>query len=216
VRGTARFCPQCGQPLAEGASADAAQASPRAPLVDEAERVASSLSGRLAARESNAREPDTHAPDDAALKDANVSAADVLVADDGATRRDVSDQRLVADNRDGASRASTSTASGEHASSSTTSVERASTSAADEPAAAVADESAAIAGESAAGRVRQRAAAVGATVGGSLRPRVGRLRERSVVVLDEAADDPGVRFVVVAAALFFVALLLYVFSFVLR
>jgi hypothetical protein len=136
----------------------------------------------------------------------------VRVTDDGAARRDVSDQKLVADNRDGASRASSSTASGEHASTSTTSVERASTSAADEPAAVVADESAAIAGESAAGRVRQRASAVG----DSLRPRVGRLRERSVVVLDEAADDPGVRFVVVAAALFIVALLLYVFSFVLR
>jgi hypothetical protein len=181
--------------LADGASADAAQASPRAPLVDEAERVASSLSGRLAARE-----------------DTNVDAADVLVADDGATRRDASDQKLVADDRDGAARASSSMASGDHASTSTTSVERASTSAADEPAAVVADEPAAVAGESAGGRVRQRASAVG----DSLRPRVGRLRERSVVVLDEAADDPGVRFVVVAAALFVVALLLYVFSFVLR
>jgi hypothetical protein len=198
VRGAARFCPQCGQPLAEGASAAAAQVSPRAPLVDEAERVASSLSGRLAAhesdaRESDAREPDSHAPDDAALKDANVSATDVR------------DQKPAADDRDGAARASTST----------TSVERASPSVAGKSP-SVADETAAIAGESAAGRVRQRAAAVGATVGGSLRPRVGRLRERSVVVLDEAADDPGVRFVVVAAALFIVALLLYVFSFVLR
>jgi hypothetical protein len=49
-----------------------------------------------------------------------------------------------------------------------------------------------------------------------LRPRAQKLRERSVVVLDEAADDPGLRFVLVAAALFVVALLLFVFSFALR
>lgn len=67
-----------------------------------------------------------------------------------------------------------------------------------------------------AGSVRGRAAAVGASVGDNLRPRVERLRERSGNVLDEAADDPGLRFVLVAVALFVVALLLYVFSFVLR
>jgi hypothetical protein len=46
--------------------------------------------------------------------------------------------------------------------------------------------------------------------------RVGRLREASVVVLDEAQDDPALRFVLVAAALFVIFLLILLFSYVLR
>jgi hypothetical protein len=54
-----------------------------------------------------------------------------------------------------------------------------------------------------------------AVAGESIRPRVERLREASAGVLDEAADDPGLRFVVVAAVLFVVFLLLWVFSYAL-
>jgi hypothetical protein len=63
--------------------------------------------------------------------------------------------------------------------------------------------------------VRGRAAAVGASVGGNLKPRVERLREASSGVLDEAADDPGVRFLVIAAVLFLLFLLLWLLSFTL-
>ena len=45
--------------------------------------------------------------------------------------------------------------------------------------------------------------------------RVGRLREASIVVLDEAHDDPALRFVLVAAALFVVFLLILLFSHIL-
>jgi hypothetical protein len=65
------------------------------------------------------------------------------------------------------------------------------------------------------GGVRGRAAAVGASVGGSLKPRVERLREASSVVIDEAADDPGVRFLVAAVVLFLLFLLLWLLSFTL-
>ena len=70
-------------------------------------------------------------------------------------------------------------------------------------------------GGEARGGVRGRAAAVGASVGGSLKPRVERLREASSVVIDEATDDPGVRFLVIAAVLFLLFLLLWLLSFTL-
>ena len=56
----------------------------------------------------------------------------------------------------------------------------------------------------------------GGAVGEKVRPRVERLREASVVVFDEAAEDPGTRFVVVAVALFVVFLLIILFSYVLK
>jgi len=65
------------------------------------------------------------------------------------------------------------------------------------------------------GRVRQRAAAVGASVGENLRPRVEKLREASTVVFDEATDDPGLRFVIVAASLFLLFLFILLFSYIL-
>ncbi|HKP73627.1 MAG TPA: hypothetical protein VJT82_11855 [Pyrinomonadaceae bacterium] len=65
------------------------------------------------------------------------------------------------------------------------------------------------------GRMRQRAASVGASVGENLRPRVEKLREASIVVFDEASDDPGLRFVLVAVALFVVFLLFLLFSYIL-
>jgi len=46
--------------------------------------------------------------------------------------------------------------------------------------------------------------------------RVERLREVSVVVFDEAHDDPALRFVLVAAALFVGFLLILLFSHILR
>jgi hypothetical protein len=65
------------------------------------------------------------------------------------------------------------------------------------------------------GRIGRRAAAVGASVGESVRPRVEKLREASTVVFDEATDDPGLRFVIVAAVLFLVFLFIFLFSYIL-
>lgn len=65
------------------------------------------------------------------------------------------------------------------------------------------------------GRMRQRAATVGASVGGNLRPRVEKLREASTVVFDEASDDPGLRFVIIAALLFLLFLFILLFSYIL-
>ncbi|HEV2801131.1 MAG TPA: hypothetical protein VGW12_11580 [Pyrinomonadaceae bacterium] len=65
------------------------------------------------------------------------------------------------------------------------------------------------------GRIRQRAASVGASVGENLRPRVEKLREASTVVFDEATDDPGLRFVIVASVLFVVFILIFILSYIL-
>ena len=46
----------------------------------------------------------------------------------------------------------------------------------------------------------------------NLRPRVDKLREASNVALDEASDDPGLRFVLVAAVLFIFFLFLLIIS----
>lgn len=62
---------------------------------------------------------------------------------------------------------------------------------------------------------RARAGSSGAA-GERVRPRVERLREASVVVFDEAAEDPGTRFVVVAVALFVVFLVIMLFSYALK
>ena len=94
-------------------------------------------------------------------------------------------------------------------------------SAREDAAASVREESAARAsataeqGEARGGRVRQRAAAVGASVGENLRPRVEKLREASTVVFDEATDDPGLRFVIIAALLFLLFLFILLFSYIL-
>jgi hypothetical protein len=65
------------------------------------------------------------------------------------------------------------------------------------------------------GGIGRRAATVGASVGENLRPRVEKLREASTVVFDEATDDPGLRFVIIAALLFFVFLFIFLFSYIL-
>jgi cobalamin biosynthesis Mg chelatase CobN len=65
------------------------------------------------------------------------------------------------------------------------------------------------------GRMRQRAASVSASVGENLRPRVEKLREASTVVFDEASDDPGLRFVIIAALLFLLFLFILLFSYIL-
>ena len=62
---------------------------------------------------------------------------------------------------------------------------------------------------------RRAVAAVGASVGENLRPRVDKLREASTVVLDEATDDPGLRFVIVAALLFLIFIFIFIFSYIL-
>lgn len=49
-------------------------------------------------------------------------------------------------------------------------------------------------------------------ISGNLRPRVEKLREVSNVVLDEAADDPSLRFVLIAAALIIVSVVIFLVS----
>lgn len=65
------------------------------------------------------------------------------------------------------------------------------------------------------GRIGRRAATVGASVGGNLRPHVEKLREASTVVFDEATDDPGLRFLIVAVVLFLLFLFIFLFSYIL-
>jgi hypothetical protein len=180
VRGAAHFCPQCGQPLA-GASVVAAPAQTKSQpaLVDEAERVAMSLSGKLTAPRDAGDARASNVPD---VPD-TANAPEASTAAQPAPPAMVDDARVLAEDGARANPASV--------------------------------QATGIAGAS-VGRLRQRAASVGAGVGETLRPRAQKLRERSVVVLDEAADDPGLRFVLVAAALFVVALLLFIFSFALR
>ena len=78
---------------------------------------------------------------------------------------------------------------------------------ADAPTAAAHDGNA----EPARGALAERAEALRARAG----ERVERLREASIVVLDEAHDDPALRFVLVAAALFVLFLLILLFSHIL-
>jgi len=60
--------------------------------------------------------------------------------------------------------------------------------------------------------IATKAAAAREQIGDNLRPRVEKLRQTSSIVLDEAADDPGLRFVLIAAALFLLAVVLLVFG----
>jgi cobalamin biosynthesis Mg chelatase CobN len=197
VRGAARFCPQCGQSMAD-AHDDAGpqvRASAQPALVEEAERVASTLGGRLA----------TRAGDEAEDADARGSAASATNDADTAAQSPLTQTQTEQSSTTQETSIATNTRS-----SIPSSTAHPSDDAAAQP------QKIRTPNEGATLGVRQRAAMAGAGVGDSLRPRVGRLRERSVVVLDEAADDPGLRFVLVAVALFVVAFLLFVFSFVLR
>ncbi len=65
------------------------------------------------------------------------------------------------------------------------------------------------------GPMRRASASVGASVGENLRPRVEKLRGASTIVFDEAADDPGLRFVIVAVVLFVLFLFILLFSYIL-
>lgn len=65
------------------------------------------------------------------------------------------------------------------------------------------------------GGMRQRAVSVGASVGESLRPRVEKMRDATTVVFDEASDDPGLRFIIVAIVLFLCFLFILLFSYIL-
>ena len=60
-------------------------------------------------------------------------------------------------------------------------------------------------------RHRVKVAALDA-VEGKIAPRVEKLRQASTVVLDEAAEDPGLRFVLVAAVLVILSLVLLLLS----
>jgi hypothetical protein len=68
----------------------------------------------------------------------------------------------------------------------------------------VADDGAAAAAESARGRV--------ARVREGTRARVGKMKDEALVVLEETPDDSGLRFVVAAAALFLIFLLVLFLS----
>ena len=51
---------------------------------------------------------------------------------------------------------------------------------------------------------------------GALSERAGKFREVSTGVLDEATDDPGGRFVLIACALFALFIVILIFSFILK
>lgn len=165
VRGAAHFCPQCGRPMEDDAAASGRtpqsrrQERPLRPLIEEAERAAASISGKLSP------------PDGESLSEASADAASA----DGGMRA----ENIAAD-----------------------------IAAANAPAAQAQR-------QPARGRVRQRAAAAGERASETLRPRVEKLREASVVVFDEAADDPGRRFLLVAGLLFALFLVLWVVSYIL-
>lgn len=65
----------------------------------------------------------------------------------------------------------------------------------------------------AVGATSRRAAAV---VKETIVPRVERVRDRSVVILEDAPDDSGLRFVIIAGVLFFLFIFLLVLSTVIR
>ena len=65
----------------------------------------------------------------------------------------------------------------------------------------------------AVGATRKRAASV---VKESIAPRVERVRDRSLVMLDEAPDDSGLRFVIIAAVLFALFIFLLVLNTVIK
>ena len=174
-----------GEAGAEDALAAAAPPPPQQPgahpLAEEAERVASLLSGKL---------PDLPAVDpsgEASSHDGHQPPA--VIADENFARPEPKGADAVAavptsaDAREDATRA-------------------------DADVFVAAGKPAAGASAAVRGVARQRAAAV---VGA----RVERLREASAGVFDEAAEDPGVRFLVVAAVLFLLFVMLWLFSFVL-
>ena len=198
VRGRAHFCPQCGRPMGEEAGPAARDVSAARgavsseavahPLAAEAERVAASLSGRLADLPAAEAEgpPDNHvrervleddAPLPPVLTPETTRPADATQGELQEVAAEADDVRGADDVRAGGDADARSV----------------------EP----------------RGGVRGRAAAVGASVGESLKPRVDRLREASSVVIDEATDDPGVRFLVIAVVLFLLFLLLWLLSFTL-
>jgi hypothetical protein len=231
VRGTARFCPQCGQLMSDERDAAAAQTPARAQppraksgLVDEAERVANSLSGRLAAREPEANAPAAAVEDVLSLDPE--PAATTHVAERARVAEPVAPARAEESVLQASAPAVEDAPTMEDGA--RAAVEMAGTGArgtqpdsTDDAPADSAPITGAARAQSAgdgrgAGRVRRATAAVGAGLGETVRPRVEKLRDASVVVFDEAAEDPGVRFVVIAALLFLVALLVLLFSFVLR
>jgi hypothetical protein len=221
--------------MADERDAASLPAQPRAKsaLVDQAEHVANSLSGRLAARA-----PDATAPADEVEDVLSLDAGPVATAHVEESFTTTHDQEPVAARRieeplaslnapavenatttDDGARAPVETSRTDERGAQPDSTQDARADAAPirEDARAASAGVAESAGDGrGAGRVRRRAAAVGAGLGGSVRPRVEKLRDASVVVFDEAAEDPGMRFVVIAALLFVVALLILLFSFVLR
>jgi hypothetical protein len=231
VRGAARFCPQCGRQMSDGRGAAATQAPARSQsraksaLVDQAEHVANSLSGRLMAREPEATAPADEGEDVLSLgagPEATTHVEEIIQAAEPPAPSHAEGPVKWASapavesaptTEDGARAPVETSAAGERGAQPAPTRDAPADSA---PMTGEARQSESARDGRGAGRVRRRAAAVGAGLGESVRPRVEKLRDASVVVFDEAAEDPGMRFVVIAALLFVVALLILLFSFVLR
>jgi hypothetical protein len=211
VRGRASFCPQCGNRM-DGAAATTtatdenhpaavpsagASDEPRppvrgssgggsSPLVEEAARVAATLNDKLPTFSGETHASGNHK---------------------SMTEREREPPQEAARGEEAAA-AQTAT-SGAHARQSFASEENVAEPATTETTRAAQE------AEARGGRIGRRAATVGASVGENLRPRVEKLREASTVVLDEAADDPGLRFVIIAIVLFVLFLFILLFSFIL-
>jgi hypothetical protein len=185
VRGRAHFCPQCGRPMGEEAGRAREAAGPPRPAEHPLAEEAERVAASLGGRLPDAPATEPGSPSDSR---ARARVAWLHVAR-GRTPQTTPREA-------GATPGATS---------------------ADAPDAdkTRAGDGVAHRGVETRGGVRSRAAAVGASVGETLKPRVERLREASSVVIDEAAEDPGVRFLVIAAVLFLLFLLLWLLSFTL-
>jgi hypothetical protein len=207
VRAGAQFCSQCGKRLGErgGAGAESPDARPderagEAPSADDASRgeVERAFETWRSAEHVAAEEaPRARGAEPATVDDAGVAAADDAArpsATGGNARPPVTRGAAPPPTRE---------------------VLMAETRAAEPPprdvGAAGAAPGAKLAG--AVGATRKRAASV---VKESIAPRVERVRDRSIVMLEEAPDDSGLRFVLIAVVLFALFIFLLVLNTVIK
>ncbi|PYS93672.1 MAG: hypothetical protein DMF64_03605 [Acidobacteria bacterium] len=186
VRGRARFCPQCGQDMSEASTLN------RPALVEE---QTGTPSGRLVDEAERVAR---------ALNDSMPP----LSADAGSTQA-ISDQKQL---NEPAAPEQAPALTTQPTAQTQTGADATNTPLADAALTNDAGDARAQAVYSAAAASSSRLSNVRARAG----ERVGRLREASVVVFDEAHDDPALRFVLVAAALFVIFLLILLFSYILR
>jgi len=216
-RAGARFCPQCGNPLAaEGGDAPAAgregQGDGRAGA--EPHALDREVSGRPAANVPPTRTAQAWAEDDEEPLDLGPTRETVALTREavGPTRETPASTfagEVAGRPEPGSSgadaRASAGGSNAPHAAGASHAAFApgfASGGAADERGAA-GERAGAAAGEGGAGRSKRAAARVRETV----MPRVEKMRDEALVVLEETPDDSGLRFVVIAVALFALFLL---------